>query len=282
MTDSPDGRDAIRARDADRSLAVELIDAAFSDGQLTAGEREDRCDRVLAAETLGELRLLTRDLQAPAAEKPRRARRRMVPGVVAALVAFGIVVGVVIGNDDEPEAPAPQTQVHSAAPQGVEAEPTKEPDPPKRKPQPLRYSLTERGIRNFITLYRREFGTTKGVAFGLHRDRVNVARRGANDRVRWWQYVDGHFVDGGYYEEREFEPGQIDITDLDIKAMLAGLEQVKDRVGLDEFRYLGASVVIASGQKGAWLVAGNRASCQADWMTLDGQVGPTGTSCPRA
>ncbi|UYM04853.1 DUF1707 SHOCT-like domain-containing protein [Solicola gregarius] len=278
---SSDGSDGTRARDADRNLAIELIDAAYSDGQLTTTEREDRCARVLAAETLGQLRALTGDLQLPLVAAPRRRRRRLVPIVMAGVVAVGIVGAVVIGTGDDPATP-PQ-EVPSAAPQRSEPEPRQEPDPPKEKPKVLHYTLTPRGIENFVTAYRKQFGTTKALAFGFDRDSVNVVRKGRKPAL--WRYVDDRFLDSGY-STRQFEPGQIDITDLNVKAAFRNLERIQDRLGFEKFPQLGISVVIASGQKGAWLVAGkestNLSECQGDWMTLDGEVRERRTACPES
>lgn len=279
---TPDASDATRARDADRNLAIDLIDAAYSDGQLTSTEREERCDRVLATETLGDLRTLTRDLQTPVvAPGVLRRRRRLVPIAVTSVVAAGIVVGVIIANGGDEDSPA-QQKVQSAVP-SVEPEQTKAPDPAKKKPKPLHYTLTPQGVENFVTAYRKEFGRTKAVAFGFDRDSVNVIRRGRGGEVAFWRYVDDGFVDAGY-SGREFEPGNVDIADFNVKAAFRNLERIKDRLGLKRFPRLGMSVLVASGQKGVWLVAGkestNLSECQADWMTLDGTVEQTGTACP--
>ena len=50
----------------DRVRARTLLDAAYEEGQLGAGEYHDRSDRAEAAETIGELRGLVADLQTPA------------------------------------------------------------------------------------------------------------------------------------------------------------------------------------------------------------------------
>ncbi|HEV2798457.1 MAG TPA: DUF1707 domain-containing protein, partial [Nocardioides sp.] len=54
-----------RAKDADRDRFVELIEAAYVDGQLGSADRDLRGGRALSAETLDELETLTRDLQLP-------------------------------------------------------------------------------------------------------------------------------------------------------------------------------------------------------------------------
>ena len=54
-----------RAKDADRDRFVELIEAAYVDGQLNSADRDLRVGRALSAETIDELQTLTRDLQLP-------------------------------------------------------------------------------------------------------------------------------------------------------------------------------------------------------------------------
>ena len=54
-----------RAKDADRDRYVDIIEAAYVDGQLGEQDRELRVSRALTAETLDELDSLTRDLQRP-------------------------------------------------------------------------------------------------------------------------------------------------------------------------------------------------------------------------
>lgn len=54
-----------RARDADRDLAVEFIEAAWIDGQLSHEEYDERVDRVLRSRTVAEVEQEVRDLQGP-------------------------------------------------------------------------------------------------------------------------------------------------------------------------------------------------------------------------
>lgn len=54
-----------RARDADRDLAVEFIQGAWVDGQLTRAEHDERVERVLRARTVADVEHEVRDLQGP-------------------------------------------------------------------------------------------------------------------------------------------------------------------------------------------------------------------------
>lgn len=64
----------LRARDIDRAETATVLDAAYAEGQLGAGEYHDRIAAARAAKTLGELSELVADLQTPAARRVRRER----------------------------------------------------------------------------------------------------------------------------------------------------------------------------------------------------------------
>jgi len=59
------GRGEKRARDADRNLAIEFVQNAWVDGQLTREEHEERVERVLRATTVADVEREVRDLQGP-------------------------------------------------------------------------------------------------------------------------------------------------------------------------------------------------------------------------
>jgi hypothetical protein len=78
-------RAGLRASDADRERAVELLQGHAEAGRLTVEELDERCSRALSAKTFGELDAITSDLpplavvpEAPpsAAVQPARRRRR--------------------------------------------------------------------------------------------------------------------------------------------------------------------------------------------------------------
>ena len=62
-----------RASDADRDAAAGLLNAAFADGRLTAGEHEERLSAAYAARTWQQLGQLTADLPAPPAASGQAA-----------------------------------------------------------------------------------------------------------------------------------------------------------------------------------------------------------------
>lgn len=53
----------VRARDVDRDAAIEIVEAAWADGQVTRDEYEQRVDRLLRASTLRDLEREILDLQ---------------------------------------------------------------------------------------------------------------------------------------------------------------------------------------------------------------------------
>jgi len=64
MPAEPSGSPALRASDADRDRATELLRAAVADGRLDPAEFHERLDAALAARTIDALALLTADLNA--------------------------------------------------------------------------------------------------------------------------------------------------------------------------------------------------------------------------
>ena len=55
-----------RARDKDRDAAIEVVEAAWADGQIVEADRDKRVEELLRAQTLAEVRMLVHDLQPPA------------------------------------------------------------------------------------------------------------------------------------------------------------------------------------------------------------------------
>lgn len=54
-----------RARDADRDAAIEVVEAAWADGQIVEADRDKRVEELLRAQTIQEIRTYTQDLQPP-------------------------------------------------------------------------------------------------------------------------------------------------------------------------------------------------------------------------
>lgn len=111
-----------RARDADRDAAIEVVESAYADGQISQPDYDLRVDRLLRAHTVGEVQQLVGDLRRDPDEQvtdvveavtgdsvaPPPSVRRPTPtpgagphlgrvlGVVATVVIGGILVAVLL------------------------------------------------------------------------------------------------------------------------------------------------------------------------------------------
>ena len=54
-----------RARDNDRDAAIEVVEAAWADGQIIEADRDKRVEQLRMAQTLAEIRMITHDLHPP-------------------------------------------------------------------------------------------------------------------------------------------------------------------------------------------------------------------------
>lgn len=191
-----------RARAKDRDEAVEVINAAYGEGQLTAVQREDRVHRALTATHLGDLHQLTADLQpeAPAAPEPpnpwRSSSRRAKVAVAAAVlvVVGGGVVATQVGSDDD--------AVVRAVPEHV-------------------VPATAEGLAELIADQEEELGTTRSYLVSLQHEMSSVRVPTDDGRSRfqeWRPEEDGSFTPRdevrGAGDYREF-----DLADVDIDAL---------------------------------------------------------------
>lgn len=93
---TPDGRGHLRASDADRERAIDILQGAFASGQLTRGEFDTRVGQALGARTYGELTALTvgtavRQKGAPPVRTPGPAPAR-VPASTAARSCGSVIM----------------------------------------------------------------------------------------------------------------------------------------------------------------------------------------------
>ncbi len=70
-----------KARDDDRDAAIEVVEAAFADGQISRPDYDLRVDRLLRAATVGELQMLVRDLRRPEGEEVTEAVEQVTEDV---------------------------------------------------------------------------------------------------------------------------------------------------------------------------------------------------------
>ncbi|GAA1925916.1 DUF1707 SHOCT-like domain-containing protein [Nocardioides hwasunensis] len=226
----------MRARDSDRNEAIEVIETAWSDGQLAREEYDARTTKALTATTLGDLERLVRDLQEPGKKRVRasltrlaevRGRpaptqtqvamaeglagfaRRFGTGVlVIAVTAFAVLVALpwlLRGSAD----PAEGTQ--SSAPVDL---------------------LTADGFRTFVEAVDDKTGSTLvfdafvgSESYGA----ATVPADATSDRYVRWTWRDAGFVDG---ESTGRDEGAIrfDLSRIDADAVPGLVEQAGDLV----------------------------------------------------
>ena len=246
--------DQRRARDADRDQAVEAIEAAFVDGQLTASDRDLRVERALTAHTMSELAALIADLQVPAELRPAppveyaatgtrsdRATARQVltavPRRYVAVVGLAAVMALVIPmvvwlvavfdpsvNADQGTSPGLRD---TAAAGASEVASPAEPEPT--------FALSPDDVRTFFTAYEEQFDTLDAYEVDFYETwvSVQVPVRGSRPRFESWAF-DGSF--SRLADARAVTSGArlIGLGDIDLEAMFANLRRAKRTLGVED------------------------------------------------
>lgn len=78
-----------KARDEDRDAAIEVVEAAFADGQISRPDYDLRVDRLLRAATVGELQMLVHDLRRPEGEEVTEAVEQVTEDVAEPVLPVG-------------------------------------------------------------------------------------------------------------------------------------------------------------------------------------------------
>lgn len=227
-----------RAKDADRDRFVELIEAAYVDGQLGDADRELRVGRALSAETLDELETLTRDLQLPAGYVPAPSPATAVarpPGLAAALVALVVVVAligvgvvslVLFASSDSDYATSTSTSESTSA---VESPAVSGP----AVVQPDGFTMTPADVRAFLRAYERQFGTLDVYEVAFYPTRVGVQApvRGSRPRFERWTW------EGAWRQDTEASAvigpgGIIDLGGVDVRRLFANIATARKTLGV--------------------------------------------------
>ncbi|MGF9754445.1 DUF1707 domain-containing protein [Microvirga sp. 0TCS3.31] len=235
-----------RARDADRDRYVDVIEAAYVDGQLGDQDRELRVSRALVAETLDELEGLTRDLQnrpVPASPPPPTPvapapARPGVPGsvtagkllgvVAAALVGFGVVALLAAGQSaqqpSEYSVPTPRVMTGS-------------PD----------FTMKPASVREFVGSYEARFGSLEPyeVTFFPRRVVAHVPLPGPSPRFEVWSW-DGTWTQDADRAALDEPHARVDLGELDAGRLVDNIRTAKGALGVEQGR-LGRAVLSRSG-----------------------------------
>lgn len=235
-----------RARDADRDRYVDVIEAAYVDGQLGEQDRELRVSRALVAETLDELDGLTRDLQnrpvpaspptpTPVAPAPARPGVRPAIGagrllgiVAAALGCVGVLAVLAAGQSaqqpSEYSVPTPQAITGSTG-----------------------FTMKAASVRELVGSYEARFGSLEAyeVTFFPHRVVVQVPLPGPSPRFEVWSW------DGTWTKDADqaalVEPhARVDLGDLDASRLVDNIRTAKGALRVEQGR-LGRAVLSRSG-----------------------------------
>lgn len=99
--------DPMRAADADRERAADILKSAHADGRLDWNEYEERLDHVMRAQTHGELSRLVRDLPegaprrwAPTSPKPTEpmATASLAMGILIPFTGVTVIPAIILGH----------------------------------------------------------------------------------------------------------------------------------------------------------------------------------------
>lgn len=221
-----------RARDADRNRVVELIEAAFVDGQLGAEDRELRVTRALSAATRDELEGLTRDLRvrpdrtgaaAPVPSLPRPANKGPRTGsrtglavaavVVAAVAVLGAVPMAFLSAGSSEYSSGATVDASVAAPAVEEVAP---------------FRMTPADVRRFLRAHEQEFGTLDSFSTVLHPTRVStqVPVRGSRPRAERWSY-DGTWRQDSLASAVVRPGGIVDLGSIDVRRLFANIARAR-------------------------------------------------------
>lgn len=233
-----------RARDADRDRHVEVIEAAYVDGQIGDADRELRVARALSAETLDELQTLTRDLQGrPVPVAPVQtgtvdpSRTRRLTGILVALGLFVVLVGAgVTGFVALLAASVGPTE--QGAPTIVDSDGTTyapaDVDEQVEAPRAPSFAMTAAKVRQFVRAYEREFGTLDAwdVSFYPERVSVDVPVRGSRPRYETWSWDGTWEMSSGPRGASPFHTDLIDLGSIGPDRLMANVRLAERSLGV--------------------------------------------------
>ncbi len=239
-------------RDADRRTVRQRISRAVRDGRIGAADGEIRLANADAAQSVGELELIVRDLDqvdavtpvssAPVPAAPGGAGRTfplLVVVVAVAVIAVG-ATGLVVfsssggssGSVSSGELPEPVP--FSTTGRAGEPEPGEDPTP---VPARASYRLGGPGFRLFLTDYRERFGTSKVVDLTFYDDyvivRVPVPGKARNTG---WRYADGTFVEFGPATANFPGVAVLDVAELDVAKLVRNVATALRTLGVEDGR----------------------------------------------
>jgi hypothetical protein len=233
---------SFRAKDADRDRFVELIEAAYVDGQIGAADRELRVGRALSAETFDELETLTRDLQLPqgyvppAAPTRSPARPRRATGVLVGLVMFMVLVGAGVTGVVALAMFAVSGGPDSVTSQGTEVAPMPI-EETREATEETSFRMTAPQVRAFLRAYEVEFGTLDAWEVGFYANRVGVQVPASKVRKRFerWSW-DGTWRQDSMASAVTGPQKFVSLAALDVSRMFDNITRAKRTLDVPQGR----------------------------------------------
>ncbi len=233
------GAGSTRARDVDRVAVMAVIDDAHADGQLTGEEHRERVDQARQAVSLGDLHVLTADLQrsrpVPLRLRPTKDRRlrwtliALAASVVSGLMAVVAVAVIHRDSCDDSTVPLPTPVVVPTAGDAPGI-------PTTSAPAPVMY--TADAIREVIEATRNRFGTTVIEGMHLYPDSAEVYvydKSSSVGSVRYQYSLGGEFHDPQTYGGTSVgsDNGEtVDLADLDVGKIADLIAQSPEKLGV--------------------------------------------------
>lgn len=252
----------MRARELDRTTAVDALDRAYADGQLSYDEHRTRVEGAGASKTLGELHALVSDLQLdtdlpepPPVPRRRRSNRLLLAAVVVAGLAIAGAVGLIVfaSTGGGESSTATGTAAQPAAPLA--------PVPTDVTPiiAPPAVFDTPDGLRRFIAEYTKRFGDTIVVDASIYPEGkyANATRAIASDRKQAYNYRGGFELSGPPTRLNNEPP--IDLATVNVDALAAMLAQMPQLIGVPDATVGHASIDVGADGPRISIYANNEA-----------------------
>ena len=220
-----------RAKDSDRTDTCQILDSAFSEGQLSMEEHRQRVVSATNAATLGNLQSLVADLQLanapvklpdlkkPAADRLQSGGWGMRAAVAAVLVLLGVGIGWgLYGNTSSPLS---FTTDPGAKSDGI----------PAKVVTPPRQLQSLGGITGLFEQMRQKFGNTMGYELNIRPDRATLYRPDPEDPRRKVMYdYRGGWGDPITTTTADDDDRDVDLSKFDVEAIVGLVRGAPDTV----------------------------------------------------
>jgi hypothetical protein len=224
--------DQAPARAKDIAYACMLLNAAYAEGQLDGDDHRTRVTAAMAAQTVTELRDLTRDLRPPrpgvvpgqqVSRQPGWSRRAFV---IAAVVGVSSAAGYAYGVASSKTRPSTAT---GPAPGRTSAGPSS--SPVALAPRALH---TAAGFSAFVAAVSHTFGDTVVDDATIYPDYAAVVRPVAGEPAHALNFYYKNGFDKGTPTSRQPGTGSVDLARVDVAKLMDLLAGAPQTVGVSQ------------------------------------------------